>query len=127
MELLQNQGSSQPLVISRDSLEPLEKERGATQGCVFGRAPPPPAAAGLGLGDVWSCSLASGASSLLAATHLPGAEDGDGPAVPPPAVGPPALAAQEQTAPAARVTAVEVPPEPPGCSSGGARLESSFP
>lgn len=104
----------------------LEKERGATQGCVLG-APPTPGATGLGLGDVWSCSLASGASPRCGRHPSPsGLEDGDGPAVPP-AVGPPRPRGSEQTAPAARVTAVEVPPEPPGCSSGGARLESSFP
>lgn len=104
----------------------LEKERGATQGCVS-EGPPTPGTTGLSLGDAWSCSSASGASPCCGHPPSPsGLEDGGGPAIPP-AVGPPRPCGSEQTAPAAGVTAVEVPPEPPGCSSGGARLESSFP
>uniref|UniRef100_A0A8C6FSI9 Interactor of little elongation complex ELL subunit 1 n=1 Tax=Moschus moschiferus TaxID=68415 RepID=A0A8C6FSI9_MOSMO len=101
----------------------LEKERGATQGCISG-APPAPGAVELGLGDAWSCSSGLGASPRCGCLPSPsGLEDGSGPTVPP-AISP---CGSEQTAPTARVTVVEVPPKPPGCASGGARLESSFP
>ncbi|CAI9156589.1 unnamed protein product [Rangifer tarandus platyrhynchus] len=104
----------------------LEKERGAMQRCVSG-APPAPGAAGLGLGDAWSCSLASRASPRCGHPPSPsGLEGGGGPAIPP-AIGPPRPPGSEQTAPAVAVTMLEVPSESPGCPLGGGHLESSFP
>lgn len=69
VELLQNQGSSQPLVISRDSLG-LGKEEEPRRGCVSAPHPREPREAEAG--EMCGLLLGSGAS-LAVAAHLLGA------------------------------------------------------
>lgn len=70
MELLQNQGSSQPLVISRDSLEPWKRKEEPRRGAFWARPPPREPR-----GSAWEmCGLAPWLQApplAVAATHLP--------------------------------------------------------